>query len=105
MEQYILKSALVAGIEARIKDIEVSQKVGLIKKRDANKKILLLKSVLLLIDTLEVKEVNLEKEIDLVEDKYHGFESLSRADIIEIIKHFFELGMAVSNKAQKGEEL
>ena len=40
-----------------------------------------------------------------MEDKYHGFESLSRADVIEIIKHFFELGMQVSNKAQKGEEV
>lgn len=50
-------------------------------------------------ENLEVKEVDLNKEIDLVEDKYYGFESLSRADIIEIIKHFFELGL----KAQKGE--
>ena len=41
----------------------------------------------------------LEKEIDLVEDKYHGFESLSRADVIDVAKHFFELGI----KAQKGE--
>lgn len=55
------------------------------------------------LDTLEVKEVDLEKEIDLVEDKYRGFESLSRADIIAVAKHFFELGMSVSNKAQKGE--
>ena len=51
------------------------------------------------LDTLEVKEVDLEKEITLMEEKYYGFESLSRADIIEIIKHFFELGL----KAQKGE--
>mgnify|MGYP006932853403 CR=1 FL=1 len=41
---------------------------------------------------------DLEKEIDLVEDKYHGFESLSRADVIDVAKHFFELGL----KAQKG---
>jgi hypothetical protein len=50
-------------------------------------------------DTLEVKEVDLKKEIDLVEDKYRGFESLSRADIIAIARYFFELGL----KAQKGE--
>jgi hypothetical protein len=46
-----------------------------------------------------VKEVDLKKEIDLVEDKYRGFESLSRADIIAIARYFFELGL----KAQKGE--
>lgn len=50
------------------------------------------------LEKLKVKEVDLKKEIDLVEDKYHGFESLSRADIIEIIKYFFGLGLA-----QKGE--
>ena len=55
----------------------------------------------LFINTLEVKEVDLDKEIDLLEDKYYGFESLSRADIIEIIKHSFELGL----KAQKGEKV
>lgn len=49
------------------------------------------------------KSEDLEKEIDLVEDKYHGFESLSRADVIDVAKHFFELGMQVRNKAQKGE--
>lgn len=42
---------------------------------------------------------DLEKEIDLVEDKYRGFESLSRADVIDVAKHFFELGL----KAQKVE--
>ena len=42
---------------------------------------------------------DLGKEIDLVEDKYRGFESLSRADVIDVAKHFFELGL----KAQKGE--
>ena len=49
---------------------------------------------------LEVKEVDLNKEIDLEEDKYHGFDSLSRADFIDVAKHFFELGIKV---AQKGE--
>ena len=41
---------------------------------------------------------DLDKEIDSVEDKYHGFESLSRADIIDIAKHFFEFGL----KAKQG---
>lgn len=56
MTQYIDKDALVAEIKASIKGIEVSQKAGLIKKRDANKKIFLFKSILSFLDTLEVKE-------------------------------------------------
>lgn len=60
MEQYIKKSALAAEIKARISDIEVSQKAGLIKKRDADKKMLIFKSVLSLIDTLEVKEIGVD---------------------------------------------
>ena len=60
MAQYIDKDALVAEIKSRIGDIEVSQKAGLTKKRDADKKILFFKSVLSLIKTLEVKEVDLE---------------------------------------------
>lgn len=43
----------------------------------------------------------LEKEIDLMEEKYHGFESLSRSDVIELIRHFFKFGL----KAQKGEDV
>ena len=52
-------------------------------------------------ENLEVREIDLGKEIDLVEDKYHGFESLSRADVIKIIKHFFELALKVVQKEEK----
>ncbi len=57
MTQYIPKDTLVAEIKSRISDIEMSQRAGLIKKRDAGKKIVLFKSILSLIDTLEVEEV------------------------------------------------
>ena len=60
--ELIDKDALVAEIKSRISDIKVTQKAGMIKKRDADKKILLFKSVLSLVDTLEVKEVDLDKE-------------------------------------------
>ena len=60
MTHLIDKAALVAEIKARISSVETSQKAGMIKKRDANKKILLFKSVLSLIDTLEVKEVGID---------------------------------------------
>lgn len=100
MTQYIDKDALVAELEARISDIETSQKAGLIKKRNANNKIFLFKSVLSFINTLEVKEVDLQSEIDRVwdntsdnflEDGWKEFEDIS--------KHFFELGLKAQRKS------
>jgi hypothetical protein len=58
MAHLINKDALVAEIMSRISDIEVSQKAGIIKKRDADMKITLFKSILSLLDSLEVKEVD-----------------------------------------------
>lgn len=96
MKHYIDKSALVAEIKSRISDIEVSQKTGLIKKRDADKKILLFKSVLSLIDTLEVKEVDIEKEFtnyakDILACDVQ-FEPFTH--LYNCAKHFFELGLS-----------
>lgn len=96
MEQYIPKSALVAMIKSRMatnKHENPLTAAAYVEDED----------ILEAINTLEMKEVELEKEIDLVEDKYQGFYSLSRADIIDVAKYFFELGISVSNKAQKGE--
>ena len=96
MAHYIDKDALVAMIKSRMAtNMHENPLTASAYVEDED--------ILEAINTLKVKEVDLEKEIDLVEDKYHSFESLSRADIIDIIKHFFELGMSVSNKAQKGE--
>ena len=107
MAHLIDKDALVAEIERRLKFVKIrlnrnnsyTEEGNTAWKRD---KALYDAYIFFLsfIDTLEAKVVDLDKEMDLVEDKYHGFESLSRADIIEIIKHFFELGMQVSNKAK-----
>lgn len=100
MAQYIPKSALVAEIE-KLYNGEIDTYTRNILDR--------LKSN---IDTLETKEVDLEKEIKKVQRKYKtieeykGYPCTMYADNIEwIAKHFFELGMAVSNKAQKGEEI
>jgi hypothetical protein len=78
-------------------------------------------SLLSSLDTLEVKEVDLESEMD----KFYGIyrkngitydksdnevcfdwkdDELSEHEI-RLVRHFFELGMAVSNKAQKGEKV
>lgn len=104
MEQYIDKSALVAEIMSRISDIEVLQKAGLIKKRDADKKMLIFKSVLSLIDTLEVKEVELETELNKyiknhftidteqldrfgIEEKDYMY-SMDKSDMLKMIRYF-----------------
>lgn len=54
-------------------------------------------------DSIEVKEVDLEREIDEVIYNYklnnHRHTSICAPDIEWIAKHFFELGL----KAQKGE--
>lgn len=89
MAHYIDKDALVAEIN------RVLNSYGPNEITSGRYALINLRSFL---DTLEVKEIDLEKEIDIIEDKYHGFESLSRADVIEIIKYFFGLGLA-----QKGE--
>ena len=50
------------------------------------------------IDSLEVKEVDLEKELDLMitsDLKFHK----ALPSLMDVAKHFFELGL----KAQKGE--
>ena len=68
------------------------------------------------LDTFEVKEVegiDLEKEVDTWRhnhfhgrrDKNAAGEYLEMGSQLELAKHFFEHGMAVSNKAQKGEDV
>lgn len=63
-----------------------------------------------IISYLEVKDVDLEEEIKeeyLKRRCYGGRDNmlviLNEPEFNTIAKHFFELGMQVSNKAQKGE--
>ena len=107
------KDALVAEIERRIKQF-VNENNTLLKNSDNAKelcsRIIMCKEVLSLLDTLEVKEVDLEKE--LIQWHKNHFERngtfigmngfyLENASQIDIARHFFELGL----KAQKGEEV
>ena len=106
MAKYIPLDALVAEIEKiRAKwfginnDFADGQKVALTK-------------ILSLIDTLEVKEVDLDSDIrTYLTNHFNVYEDgvlqskkselpLRTYDIIKIAKHFFELGLQV---AQKGE--
>lgn len=113
MEQYISKSALVAEIERLV---EV-QPINEFQPKEQNKidwlsgKMFAINSLRVLLDTLEVKEVDLEKIInDYFKDWNFDDEldimikpnnySASFTDLKDIAKHFFELGL----KAQKGEE-
>ena len=92
------KDALVAEIERRTKEHHSGYLVCL-------------KDILSFINTLEVKEVDLEEEMDKEWNKCEptdegmGLEiaSIEHEQFDNIVKHFFELGMTVSNKAQKGE--
>ena len=92
MEQYIPKSVVLAEIDKRLHqltDAAFDSMIGrnLIEIRDS-------------LDTLEVKEVNLDFEQEL----YKAFGQVKDFTLgMRIAKHFFELGMQVSNKAQKGE--
>lgn len=93
MEQYIPKSALVAEIE-RLKQ-EARELYGCSQFDTAYK------NVLKSINTLEVKEVDLGKEIDReIETRWRG-EYLFETKFRESAKHFFELGL----KARIDKEL
>ena len=65
-----------------------------IAKADAYRNVLVI-----LDDTLEVKEVDLEKEIEFVKGDYAQVDVTWNKDFDFIAKHFFELGL----KTQKGE--
>ena len=89
MAKYIDKTAL----EEEIKKLKAELPKNRGYKRNAYN------HVLHIIDSFEMKEVDLEKE-------YKDFiNSDNGRSMFETAKYFFELGMEVSNKAQKGERV
>jgi hypothetical protein len=99
MAKYIDKDALVAEIEKLLafysKEIEDNKEdpwTMNIAKRD------LLQEILSFLNTLEVKEVDLDLEIALWTN---AIPEIRLDDIERLAKYFFELGI----KAQKGEEV
>lgn len=102
--ELIGKAAVVAEIKKRRKDWQYGSSVeAKYKKEECD-------DILSLFNALEVKEVNLEKIInDYFKDWKFDDEldimvkpnnySVSFTDLKEIAKHFYELGMTVSNKA------
>ena len=94
MEQYIDKDALVAEIESKIKEWRLGS------SSEAKFRIEVYKELSEWLDTLEVKEVDLESEwVKYFENRG----DMATVNIKHLAKHFFELGMAASNKAQKGK--
>lgn len=104
------KDKIVAEIERELKNINLNYvSVGSHPSdSDTNKKLQdgiskNLQILLSFINTLEVKEVDLEKEIDEVIHNYklnnHRHTSICAPDIEWIANHFFELGL----KAYKGK--
>ena len=112
MTQYIKKDALVAEIE-RLK-ADALQKKSLCKRSGLEKimhQIGVYNKILSFLGTLDVKEVDLEKEIQRQYNVHKNPDNSIVKDCVIMTKdgfeyfakHFFELGMSVNNKAQKGE--
>lgn len=109
MAKYIDKSALMAEIERRIadnkKEIERASHKNLEDYFEGYEDALVLLKQQYL-DTIETKEVDLEKELDkYTADNFWALEGnnespylLEKDDMLKVAKHFYELGLA-----QKGE--
>lgn len=101
MAQYIDKDALVADIERLISNGQVklqeSQQCNDYESSVAwSEHIATCGKVLSLLNTIEVKEVDIDKQIEY---EYNPIDGLSFEEFERIAKHFFELGL----QAQKGE--
>ena len=104
MKQYINKNDIVAEIERQISAIDNYPKLTdtlniQIAVLEGNK--VVLTKLLSFLDTLEVKEVDLEKEYEefVVDDPILGNFITNDTMGMVLAKHFFELGL----KTQKGE--
>ena len=95
------KDALVTEIERRIKTNKECM-LGLRNLDYYQGKVDALNDTISFINTLEVKEVDLDAEVeDYIENTSFVTYDLEDCDIKMTAKHFFELGL----KAQKGEEV
>ena len=95
MEQYIPKSALMAEFNRLIAELVEKGEDTMFEQG----RISAFEDTKLFLDTLEMKGVDLEKEIQTYKDNHSYMSEYIR----DVAKHFFELGVSVSNKAQKGE--
>ena len=110
MEEYISKSALIAEVKRRRESNAKERYFGRLVEDNY---------FLDFLDTIEVEEVDLEKELNKLDSTLYDMDGvaiddntdssetkyITVEDVKDIAKHFFELGMQVSNKAQKGEKI
>ena len=96
MALYIDKDFLVAEIERRIRELEPFRTEDNLRAHGA---ITGYYQVLSFIDTLEVKEVDLEKEVEkyLLTNAAFLIGGDSKLVVHHIAKHFFELGLSVNS--------
>lgn len=97
MTQYIDKDAVVAEMERQQRKLcllSQSNKVEL--RRDAAIQNGVYCSLLSFIGTLEVKDVDLNEEIEKCLKK-HSMLAVGKKDFTDIAKHFFELGLKQSS--------
>jgi len=104
MEQYIPKAAVVAEIENIEADAICEYNSN--KSRYAEGSLDVIHRIKHLLDVIEVKEADLDKEFECFLDKVEGVPHAWHTDeqiewAKDIAKHFFELGL----KLQKGERL
>jgi hypothetical protein len=99
MTQYIPKDAVVAEIERIDKSIGCDRFLSEYEKGCNQGKEEVCDTLLSFINTLEIKEVDLEKEIELVKGDYEQVDVAWNNDFDFIARHFYELGL----KTQKGE--
>lgn len=97
MAQYISKDTLVAEIERQLK-LFGSKDYKCSDRLTVEERLFTLNSIKEFINTIEVKEVDLDCEVEKCL-KRHQMLAVGKKDFTEIAKHFFELGL----KAQKGE--
>ena len=99
MTHLIDKDALAAEIERRITAYQKNfdKADNKIARISTDGRIQSLKSILSFLNTLEVKEVDLEKEIETCL-KRHSMLAVGKKDFTDIAKHFFEIGLQVAQK-------
>lgn len=107
MAHLIDKDAILAEIESLLDKGKYHEEYDCAYRDGNNGALYALKGK---VNSLEVKDVDLEEEIKeeyLKRRCYGGRDNmlviLNEPEFNTIAKHFFELGMQVSNKAQKGE--
>ena len=117
MEQYISKSALVAEIEkqielAKLKAQQAQENNDYVSCVGWSEHFATCGDILKIINTFEVREVDLDfqrfaKEMDAIfalpSSETENTEENPLNWEYAIAKHFYELGLSVSNKEQKGE--